>query len=408
MDPISQALMMGAAGNTSGAPPAPLSAPLLFIASIDSSGTNYLHGLTTSGTKVGTFASPVAFSGPSGFFRNPYLYLFSGITSNALYKIDCNTMGLVKTVNAPSGVGRMGGISPISATKLISVSGADQSYYIFDTDTDTFSTVSYPNSFTAVASSHGTLTFYDETSSGLSNIQSRVWWTAGTTSPTSDVKLQYADWNGSTLGALTTLSGGTNQSRNTAVPMSSSKGLVFNTNFKFRLNQSSFTQILPTDYSFGGATYGFMTVDPFRYIAVSGANSTYYYGMYQDSSPGTAGYGFRVAAIDPFGSTTPAATDLGISLVSNGLYYAPQQGGFCARINDSGYVAIAYYDAITYGLATDRVRIRIYNGVTNVANYTVNVGSSYTSGNGNGSTTQIGFFPHFWSTDLLYSGSTYA
>jgi len=406
MDPVTRLLMGGPKGY-----PTPLTEPLLFIGSRDSSGYYHLHGVTTTGTKIGTFSLPQTggsiLNGPTGFFYNPYLYLMPRYDTSTCYKIDCNTMTSVKTITLPTSIGKMGGMSPISTTEMISVSANLGNVYLFDLTTDTFITTAYPTSENQIAQTHGIATFFDETATGLTNIGTKVFWT-GCYTANFYLALNSATWDPSTktLGAATVNQKSHNYSRNIGMNMSSTKAVMhsFGTNdYRFNNTDTDGTEYNPA--SLGGG-YSYSTWESYnRFIGV-GSNSTYVYLPYEDTSPGVSGHNFKVCAVDPFSSTTPTPTDLGMTLKSGFYYYTPQDGSFLARINESDYVGFIYYDVDTYGATTSNAVIKIINGTSVVTTYTCDVGSSYTGGN-NGTSNSISFSPLAWSSNLLYSGSNY-
>lgn len=400
---LGKALIQAASGSGKAEP---LTEPLVFICSRDSSNIGYLHGLTTSGTKIGTWQSPETLSGCYAFFRNPYLYFSPAYTSQKIYKINCNTMTLSKIITLSHFIGYTL-FQPISQTQLIAVDTAGNAYAVFDVTSDTVSRTTYSSIATTTASTSATLSFFDETSSALSNIQSRVWFQGGNTSGAGYIS--YGDWNGSTLGAENSTFINHNQSRGMGYTLSSTKGVLHI--FESRLwrvtpTATAPTQVTPQALSYGGASYVY-SQSSYDDTCSNGSNSTYMYVPLYDSSPGTAGYNFRIAAIDPFASTSPTPVDLGLPLDRGYYYYRPQEGGFCSRINEADYVAIVNYDVLGYGATTDRVNIDIFNGTTKVTTYTCNLGTQYTSGN-NSDFRYHTIFPAMWSTDLLYAGSTYS
>ena len=384
----------------------PLAEPLVFICSRDSSNIGYLHGLTTSGTKIGTWQSPETLNGCYAFFRNPYLYFSPAYTSTKIYKINCNTMTLSKIITLPRSISSTF-FQPISQTQLIGVDVVADTYVVLDLTGDTVLSTSYSSIATTVAQTSATLSFFDETSSTLSNIQSRVWFQGGNTSGAGYIS--YGDWNGSALSAENSTFINHNQSRGMGFTLSSTKGVLHifgNRLWRVTPTATTPTQVTPQTLSYGGASYSY-SQESYERSASTGSSSTYMYVPFLDSSPGTAGYNVRIAAIDPFASTSPTPVDLGLPLDRGYYYFNPQEGGFCSRINEADYVAIVNYDVLGYGATTDRVNIDIFNGTTKVTAYTCNLGTQYTSGN-NSDYRYHTIFPAMWSTDLLYAGSTYS
>lgn len=400
MDPTSRLLMMAQYAVPSG----PLSEPLLFPMSRNSAGQEFVHAVKTNGTVVGSWPRPALSGGGvcHAFFYNPYLVVW-GYSGNITYIVDCNTMSTVATINGGSPTGWF----PWQDGQYASVNALTNQLKIMDIPSATITDYSYSTDagYGNMAQNHMTVGFANNGSTLFSSLQNRYWWSIGITiNNPAPIMYYYADKISST--SLGTRSGGyqenSNYSRAYGISMSSNEAIFGNFGgYLFKVNSTSTTPIRyqPQGIYFGGQTY-YQSTDSINVLPRCGAPSRIYACYY--------GVGVRrVGVYQPFSSSTPSSTDLGVQLIVKPDYtYESQSGSFMSQINANGYVALAYWDASANGIATNVLRIRIYNGTSLVSNLTTTVPSSLTAGNGLQSDTGINGCN--WTTNLLYAGSAYS
>lgn len=414
MDPNTLAMMMGASGvNTT--PPAPLTAPLLFVTSRSSGGVVYVHGITTSGVLAGTWTSPLPTSYYHAFFYNPFLVVYAPDYST-VYVVDCNTFSLNKTISLPTSAGYIAGWYPWANGVYIGVSSPDNNIYLLDVGTGSVTSQSYTASsgYTGIAQTHMTVGFADNGSTLFSSLKNRYWWSAGQNSGSYPGWYYYADRSGNSLAAASSgFSSGVNYSRTYGLSISSTKAFFVNFgNTYFRVSDTSTTptQFTPGNLSYAGTTAS-ATLDA-THAAPRCTNGSNIYLPYR-AVVSTYDYRFTVAYLDPFSSSTPTPTVLpGVDLRNqttspSGAYYLCQQGSFMSQVNTSGYVSVAYFDVATNGSTTNVVNVKTYSGSTLMRSATCTLPSAMTAGNNNSSFTELGINGCSWTTNLLYTGTTY-
>lgn len=395
----------------SGGPPL-LTEPLIFVPTKDSSGTHYIHGVKTDGTVVGRCALNGITALLHGFFYNPFLVLMS-YYGNKINVIDCNTMSLYRTINSTS-IATSRGFAPWSDGVYIAVSNANDSIYFLDLNTFSTSYVSYTadDGYNAQAGTHSTVGFADMGSNLFSTLGDRYWWQAGQSGSPYNGWYYYADRSGNTLGTKSSgYNTNVNYSRGWGVTMSSTKAYMSHfSSVRYPLTNTTTTPSstpLPTSYTYGGNTY-YTNPDGTDYVTRCANSSNIWVAARYSGGGANVPYTYRIAFGDPFSGSSWSDVNLELKGESTTLYYHMQSGTSMATINTAGYVAVAYLDRATYGDQTDRLNIKIYNGTTNVQSVSgIQLGTSYTSGHGGTSTSPTILSGNQWTTNLLYSGTTY-
>lgn len=422
MDPNSSQLLCGAGGKSTA--PLPLTSPLLFPSSRDASGNIYIHGVTTSGTLVGTWQVPEGLkntaSGYLSFFYNPFLVVWSNYSYD-VYIVDCNTFTTYKTASASYPGGFISGWYPWSDGVYIGVSGILDSVFYLDVKTGTITEGYYnsDNSYSGLAQGHATIGFANNGSTLFSSLQNRYWWSIGQDSPSLRTWYYYADRSGSSLGARSSgYSTDTNYSRTFGSSLSNQRAYMCNIgSYFFRMGVAD-TSMAPF---YPQASSAYVASQPAYY---TGADVTDIdprcsvpNGIYLPYRAQVSSFDLRYTFVylDPFSSTNPSvallpSADLRSQTTSSsGNYYTLQVGSYMSPINTSGYVALAYFDVHGTGLnyQTNQLAIRIYNGSTLVsAGSSSAIPSSFTAGN-NLDFVEFGLNGCQWTSNLLYSGTNF-
>ena len=413
MDETSTRILLASSSSNAGpAATTPLTEPLLFPTSVNSSGSAYIHGVKTDGTLVGSYNIPLAYV-YQAYFYNPFL-IVQGAGIPTAYVINCNDMSLYGVIN---------GVSPTGAAPWSS----DGKYAFVNAQADELDIIDIPNlslssypytaddGYTARSTDHMTVGFSNNGSGLFSSLQNRYWWSIGDNAAGAPVYYYYADKSSSTsLGTSSRGYGpGNNYSRTWGLTLNANSAIFCNIGssyFRVYPGTGSAQIMTPGQLSYGGNSYylNFDSTDPHPRC---GTTSGDFYCM-AATSISTYDYRYRIVRYPSFanGSTTPY--DCGIDLRSkttdpNGYYYYPQDGTFMCQINDNGYVAVVYFDQATYGLNTNQLVIKILNGTSTVATNTTTVPSAYTGADSSGY-TRHGINGSSWTTNLLYSGSQYS
>lgn len=406
MDPNSRLLILGA-GNS--APPEPLTEPLLFPMSCDSSNVAFVHGVKTNGIVVGTYQLPSK-GVYHGFFLNPYLIVYRSGGGTA-YVIDCNNMTLAKTITGiPSS-----GLYPWSSGKYISVNAATDQIKLLDIQAGSIASYAYAadDGYSATATDHMTVGFANNGAGLFSSLQSRYWWSIGDNSGGAPVYYYYADKTSDvSLGVRTLGFGpGLNYSRTWGLSFNQSHAMFCNigSNF-FRVSSSatSATTVSLSSLAFGGVSYiANLDSTDGRARCTSSSGGLYLTNV---GTPTATDWRYRVAFYANYatGGTSPA--DCGITLKQkttsmSGPYTEPQDGTFMCQINDTGHVAVAYFDVDTYGANTNQLVIKILNGASTMATVNTSIPTTFTGGGTNYGHLSLNGCS--WTTNLLYPGSAY-
>lgn len=374
---VSRNMQMGAAGASSGG-----GGLIIPIASSNAS-NNYLHFLDTSDGQVkGSFQFGQYDLRSCACYRyGDYLYVFHSYQSQNWTKIDLTDYSSAATGTIASNLGH-GYFSPISASKLIRVSGPNNKFYIFDMANGTETAYSYTAADNgSIAQTHGTLTFYDNGTSGITNAQDKIFWTAAT-NPLYNSKINYATLTGTSLSAFTSLSGSGNYSRNYACQIDKDYGLIwlFDGSLK-RITRSSntSTSISPAYLSSGGNTFSHRSPQAYDANGYSGQVSSstgVTYGVWTRNLSNPSSLDARVCSYNPLTSTSPSPTEL-FQVTGGGHYYYFLPEMTFAPINTSGHMFVAWFDLSSTNYAT--IKSRVYNGSTQVGSeMTATVSSSYT------------------------------
>lgn len=408
MDPNTRRLFMGS--GSGGSPPAALTAPLLFPTSRNSAGQVYVHGVKTNGTLVGSWAAPFVYPTMHAFFYNPFLVVYSAYGGTG-YIVDCNTMSTYSTFSTS-----VYGYAPWQDGQYISVNSGTNQFEILNIPTGTSTAYSYDTDpgYTGVAQTQMTVGFADNGSTLFTGLGSRYWWSIGQDTGVYPNWYFYADKASATsLGTRSSgYSSGNNYSRTYGTSLSASQAVFCNFGSYFWHVYSTSTS--PTSFSPGTLSYGGVnhsTADDSTLLGPRcGANNKFYstyagnYGSYDNR--------YRIGYITPPSGTTP--TDIGIDLrskttSSSGDYYNIQNGTFMSQINTSGYVAVAYWDyAGTGDKNTNTLKIAIRNGSSVISDITTTaISASFTNGN-NDNSYNHGINGCSWTSNLLYSGTTYS
>lgn len=343
-----------------------------FLAPITSrSSTNdYIHFLNADGFIVNTVElSGLILNAPEYYRYQNYYYVFLSYTSSSWIKIDLSTFTIVSTGSVSSAYGR-GRYSPISDSQLIRVSAPDQKYYIFDMATGQETGFSYTaGTNTGIAQTHGTLTFYDITSSGLANVSNQVWWSAAEASSGSyPAEVNYATLSGLSLGARTTISDGANYSRNYALTIDSNYGLmwIFDSQLhRITASGSFYDSISPQSFiGTDGKTYSYRAPESKDKEGGVGVGATgNVYGTWRATVSATE-YLFNLCYFDPITSTSPTATEL-LTFPAGGIYDYSCPEMCILPLNEAGWVFVAYFDLTS----NDRTIVSaIFDGTTQIGN----------------------------------------
>lgn len=414
MDFVSQLLTLASAGGAGGGPTAapPLTEPLLFPTSQNSSGYSFVHGVKTDGTVVGSYNIP-ANGVYLAYFYNPFLVVQPSGGGTA-YVINCNDMTLYGTIN---GVSPAGAAPWSSDGKYVFVDGVSNQLDIIDVPNLSVTSTAYTadDGYGGRATDHMTVGFATNGSGLFSSLQNRYWWSIGGNASPYPVYYYYADKTSSTtLGTKSLGYGpGNNYSRTWGLTFNQTYAMFCNIGsdfFTVSSGGSSASAIYPGQLSYGGYNYS-VGLDSTDAMARCGTTTGAFYVMNRGYIS-TYDYRYRIAYYPSFASGGTTPYDCGISLIakttsSSGAYYYVQDGTFMCQINDVGYVAVAYYDSATYGVDTNQLVIKILNGSSTVATYTTTVPSAYTGG-ASGTYTRNAINGSSWTTNLLYSGSQYS
>lgn len=410
MNPTTRTLIRGASGVSSVTSTAQLTAPLLFPTSRNSAGQTYVHGVRTDGTLVGSWLCPVNDT-MHAFFYNPFLVIYSAGGTTG-YIVNCNTMSTHLTFSGAS----RSGYAPWQDGQYLSVNGMQNRFEILQIPSGTSTVYTYDTDagYSDVATNHMTVGFAENGSNLFTTIGSRYWWSIGQFVSPYPCYYYYADKTSAT--SLGTRSSGynsnSNYSRTYGISLSATQAMYCNIGSYFFLVYSSSTS--PVSFTPGSLLYGGV-------YHLTGADSTdvnprcgvnnQFYSVYEGSS-GSYDYRYRIGYISPASSTVPI--DIGINLKSKstsstGEYYKMQNGTFMSQINTSGYVAVAYWDIDGTGdYNTNQLKISIRNGSAVIADVTTTaISASMTSGN-NPNYIYHGINGCSWSSNLLYSGTTYS
>lgn len=411
MDPNSTNLILAAGGRKVNI--LPLTAPLLFPMSINSSGAVFIHGVRTNGTVVGSYQLPSAVP-YHGFFYNPFLIIYSAYGSQA-YIINCNDMTLAGTISGipPSG------FYPWSDGKYISVNSWQDQIHILDVIARNISVYSYAadDGYSQIAQNHMTVGFANNGPTLFSSLQNRYWWSAGTSDGSgSNFPVYYyrADRASETsLGPRSLGFGpGNNYSRTWGLSFNSSAAMYCNIggNF-FVVGSTSNTPIGMTlgTVSVGGTSYNaYLDSTDVQVRCTSSTGNLY---LMNFGTVSTYDYRYRIVNYQNYAIGSQSGVDCGIDLrskstSSGGPYYFPQDGTFMCQINQGGMVAIAYFDVANYGANTNQLIIKIINGSSVVSTVNTSISTAYTGGSSS-SFNEVGLNGCSWTTNLLYTGSAY-
>ena len=416
MDPTTAKLFFAAGGAATGGGSGgtPLTEPLLFPCS-QSTNYAYVHGIKTDGTYVGTYQLPTK-AAYSAFFYNPYLVV-QPMGYSTMYVIDCNSMTLYGTI---SGCYQNGYQPWDSSGKYIYVRPT-QYIDIVDIPNLTLTQTSYQGTpgYSGRSTAHATVGFANNGSSLFTSLQDMYYWTSGSNSSGYPLYIYSGSrsYSSSLLNSSQYEAGpGGNYSRNWGISCGNSNSIIcsFGSNYYSAYpNGAIFGPHTPSSLNYGGSNYN-VYFDSDDNNARCGVNNGSYYLTVGGAALTTYNYEWRIGYY-PNGATQNGSTvqDCGIKLksktqggTSSGPYYYVQDGTFMCQINNSGYVAVAYFDQETYGLNTTNIRIKILNGSTQVAQYTSSVSSSYVGGSSSYSRAALN--GSGWTTNLLYSGTTYS
>ena len=412
MDFVSQLLTLASAGGAGGGPTAPLTEPLLFPTSQNSSGYSFIHGVKTDGTVVGSYNIPTN-TVYHAYFYNPFLVV-QGSGQSTAYVINCNDMSLYGTIY---GVSPAGAAPWSSDGKYVYVDAVSNQLDIIDIPNLSVTSTAYTadDGYGGRATDHMTVGFANHGSGLFSSVQNRYWWSIGDSAGIFPVYYYYADKTSSTtLGTKSQGYGpGNNYSRTWGLTFNQTYAMFCNIGSNFftvSSTASSAQTISPSALSYGGYSYQ-ANLDSTDAMVRCGTTTGAFYVMNR-AYASTYDYRYRIAYYPSFASGGTTPYDCGIDLKakttsSSGAYYYAQDGTFMCQINDNGYVAVAYYDSATYGTDTNQLVIKILNGSSTVATNTTTVPSAYTGG-ASGTFTRNAINGSSWTTNLLYSGSQYS
>lgn len=353
-----------------------------FVPIILSNATNsFVFLIGTDGGILGRIQLPARFTeGVVNYQRyNDQLYVLIG-GSSSIYRCNLNTL-TASTIS--SGSENFGSYwVRFNQSTLLQVRTAADEYKVLNMSTGSITTTAYDSTTTAVSGGRGAVSFYDKTSSGLSNFGSRVYW-QGT-------KDSGSPFNGETntatvsSGALNTRSivlnsSPSNYSRGwSAIGNSSTAmlGSVFGGPWKVSSTSASASAWTLSNafISYDGNTYswqkeqespcvprcltsGLQMYDSFTYYDSGLGGSRYIIGKFDFSASTNTQSATRVLSL-PFGGST--------SSISCTI----------TQINDSGHIAILYQDATANN---NTIVLNIVNGTTVTSTTSINVTSTYST-----------------------------
>lgn len=367
---ISRNMQMATSGTAGGGGNSGLASTIIPFGTNGTS-ASYMHFIdSTDGTVYGSVnMGSNGLKGPYSYRYGNYFYIFPKYDSASFKKIDTTNNYSVSTGSVTANIG-FGGFTPISSTELFRMNPVNNYYQIFNMANGSSSLTNYTAAgSSAYAQTHGTLSFFDNGTSGVTNAQSPIWWSGHDGGSGYASNLYYASLSGTTLGTKAHLSGAGNYSRNYVSQVDKDKGIFYlfdNTMFAIDRATNTRQQISVQNLSYGGnslSRYG-----PQAYqtgLGMGTGTRSHQYGLFRRFH-GSNQLELRVGMYDPFqGVYNPAPTDLfGITTSATiGYYYYSIPQIVCVTVSTAGHVVFIYED---WSINGNTLRLKCFLGSTQV------------------------------------------
>lgn len=322
------------------------------------------------------------------------LYFFvtgsSALNKYVTVDLDDYTVSSVQTMSgAKYTANSYGGLSRLSNTEIIQVSGVNGGYTVFDLSTNSTSisaTIS-AGTDTSIGGHHGTIALYGRSSSGITEASNVYWSAAKDAGSPYTGEIRRGSWNGSALSYQAILQDGINYSRNTGIPINGNYGAMvrFDSRYTKLFQASSITP--PADLPNQSATYPDRDV-PYNSPVIHYNNLYQYY--FGDSG---AGLGIVAYNYDTLTTVSDLVTGISGTLTS---YYPPSHSFL--PLSDDNAVALAYNDT-SLGNGRKGFSVKVYKGATLHSQFTYVFAASGTDG-----TSVVNLHPN---SELQYYSATF-
>jgi hypothetical protein len=399
--------------------------PNLYILSRDQSGDYWVNILKTDGTILGRIAT--GYSGTtcqvSLTIMYPYLIIctvgsgsvkvidISNLSGGDIYGADVVTRSFADSMT----------FAPFGGNELIKIRSTTA--HILDFVTGVLRTLPVGNvSYSSMAQVQPTVGFANHGTEWAGSLSNRYLFAGGSSSPGPGGSYPYPQYlySVSNLAASPTANAtmvkfvDTNYSRSGGFMMSSTKAIIHTGGGYHQLFTEGTTNPTSIDLtqglSYGSATYSSHTDDATGNPCI-GVTDTKLFKLYKYGTS-TYDYSYRVGYLDINPSFDAVPKDLGIPIsnqsnTSSGRYYNPHSGISFDRINEQGFMAITYFDAVTYGRGTSKIMIKIVDDSgTIVKTYgPIDLGSAYCAGNSD--SVNFNISPESRFTNVLYKSNRY-
>lgn len=355
--------------------------PRFFVPIVLSNATNsFVFLIGTDGEIKGRIQLPARFTGGVVNYQryNDQLYVLIG-HSSWIYRCNLNT--LTASTIYPGSTNFSSYWVRLNESTLLQVGTSANQYKVLDMSTGSITTTTYTSTTVATSGGRGAVSFYNKTSSGLSDFGSRVYW-QGT-------KVLDSPYNGETNTA--TVSSGALNTRSIVLatsPSNYSRGWSANGNAStamlgsnfggpWKVSESSSSAsawtLSTTSISYDGNTYNWQKEQEGPYVprCLTTALQMYDGFTYYDSALG--GYRF---IIGKFNFSASSNTQSATRVLS--LPYGGYSSISCTitQINDSGHVAILCQDTT---VNNNTIVLNIVDGTTVTSTTAIDVTSTYST-----------------------------